>query len=315
MGQGIIRFRPRPARACRKRPKWSGRKSDVEHVTDVETFSRAFAVVGETRLLAQVHQPRSASERAGKGIVMVHGGAWTSNDRLSPHVLCDALARRGLTVFSLDFRDGRTGRHPCAVQDITAGIRFVRAHADEFGIDAERIGLIGSSSGGHLVLLAAAQPDVPAHRGTAIIRGNSTDAAENISAEVACVVALWPVSDPLVRFRHAHDTGREELIAAHLKYYNDEQHMHDASVQRMLAAGEAQTLPPLLVVQPGEDRNVPQPMTLDLLREWQNAGGALQYLFYPGLPHAFAYEASRETTQLERDMWPFLDHCLAVGTS
>ena len=219
------------------------------------------------------------------------------------------------TVFSLDFRDGRTGRHPCAVQDITAGIRFVRAHADEFGIDAKQIGLIGSSSGGHLVLLAAAQPDVAAHRGTAILRADGIDAAEGISAEVACVVALWPVSDPLVRFRHAHDTGREELIAAHLKYYKDEDHMHEASVQRMLAAGEAQTVPPLLVVQPGEDRNVPQHMTLDLLREWQNAGGALQYLFYPGLPHAFAYEASAETTRLEQDIWPFLDQHLAVGTN
>ena len=296
-------------------PEMDQPESDLQHVTDIETFSRAFAVAGETRLLAQVHQPRSASERAGKGIVMVHGGAWTSNDRLSPYVLCDALAGRGLSVFSLDFRDGRTGRHPCAVQDITAGIRFVRAHADEFGIDAEQIGLIGSSSGGHLVLLAAAQPDVAAHRGTPIVRAGGIDAAEEISAEVACVVALWPVSDPLVRFQHAHDTGREELIAAHLRYYNDEDHMHQASVQRMLAAGEAQTVPPLLVVQPGEDRNVPQPMTLDLLREWQNAGGALQYLFYPGLPHAFAYEASPETTRLEQDIWPFLDHHLAVGRS
>ena len=283
-------------------------------MTDIETFSRAFAVTGETRLLAQVHQPRSAGDRTGKGVVMVHGGAWTTNDRLSPHVMCDALARRGLTVFSLDFRDGRTGRHPCAVQDITAGIRFVRVHAEEFGIDAEKIGLIGSSSGGHLVLLAAAQPDVEAHRGTAIIRGSDIDPADDISAQVACVVALWPVSDPLVRFQHAHDTGREELIAAHLKYYNDEAHMHQASVQRMLAAGEAQTVPPLLAVQPGEDRNVPQAMTLDLLREWQNAGGALQYLFYPGLPHAFAYEASPETTQLELDIWPFFDHHLHGGT-
>ena len=311
MGKNVRDERPRDGKALGTEEP----ESEVQDVIDIETFSRAFAVAGDKRLLAQVHQPQSVGERTGKGIVMVHGGAWTSNDRLSPHVLCDALARRGLTVFSLDFRDGRTGRHPCAVQDITAGIRFVRLHADEFGIDAKRIGLVGSSSGGHLVLLAAAQPDVPEHRGTAVVRAKGVDSAKEVSAEVACVVALWPVSDPLVRFQHAHDTGREELVAAHLKYYNDEGHMHQASVQRMLAAGEAQVVPPLLVVQPGEDRNVPQPMTLDLLREWQNAGGALHYLFYPGLPHAFAYEASAETTQLERDIWPFLDQHLAVGAS
>ena len=98
---------------------------------------------------------------------MVHGGAWTSNDRLSPAVLCRELASAGHTVFSLDFRDGRDGKHPCAVQDITAGIRCIRSRADEFGIDPARIGLVGSSSGGHLALLAAIQPDIEAHRGTA----------------------------------------------------------------------------------------------------------------------------------------------------
>lgn len=276
-------------------------------MTAIETLTRTYAAAPEAPLLVQIHRPGEAAARAGKALVMVHGGAWNANDRTSPYVLCDALAARGLTVFSLDFRDGRNGKHPCAVQDITAGIRYVRAHAGEFAIDPERIGLIGSSSGGHLVLLAAAQPDIPAHRGTPIADGDGFSDAAGVSAEVACVAALWPVSDPLVRFRHAHDTGREELIAAHLRYYRDEAHMHQASVQRMLDAGEAQCLPPLLVVQPGEDRNVPRPMTLELLRAWQDAGGALQYLFYPGLPHAFAYEASAETTGLEEDIWPFID--------
>ena len=82
--------------------------------------------------------------------------------------------------------------------------------------------------------------------------------------------------------------------------------MARASVQRTLADGEAQALPPLLVVQPGADRNVPQEMTLDLLREYQRAGGALQYLFYPGLPHAFAYQPSPETDRLLEDVWPFV---------
>ena len=277
-------------------------------MTAIETLTRSYGLAApEARLLVQIHRPSEPAERAGKAMVMVHGGAWNANDRTTAFVLCDALAARGMTVFSLDFRDGRNGRHPCAVQDITAGIRYVRTHAGEFDIDPARIGLVGSSSGGHLVLLAGAQPDIAAHRGTPIAAGDGFAEPADVSAEVACVVALWPVSDPLVRFRHAHDTGREELIAAHLRYYRDEAHMHQASVQRMLDDGEAQCLPPLLVVQAGEDRNVPRAMTLDLLRAWQDAGGALQYLFYPGLPHAFAYEASAETTRLEEDIWPFID--------
>ncbi|MCE2425580.1 MAG: alpha/beta hydrolase [Pseudomonadales bacterium] len=254
-------------------------------------------------LLAECYRPDGGDETPAKAIVMVHGGAWTSNDRLTPAVLCRELAASGYTVFSLDFRDGRNGKHPCAVQDITAGIRCIRSRADEFGIDPARIGLIGSSSGGHLALLAATQPDIEVHRGTAVVADAD---AERTSAAVNCVVALWPVSDPLYRFNYARRIGREELVAAHRRYYRDEEHMREASVQRALDDGEAERLPPLLVVQPGEDANVPRVMTLELLRAYQDAGGPVNYLFYPGLPHAFAYQASAATTRLAADIRTFL---------
>ena len=220
-----------------------------------------------------------------------------------PDVLCRDFAAAGFTVFSLDFRDGRNGKHPCAVQDIVAGVRYVRARAAEFEIDPDRIGLVGSSSGGHLALLAATQPDIDAHRGTPIVADVD---AESLSGRVCCVVALWPVSDPLCRFRYAQRVGREELVNAHRRYYRDEAHMRQASVQRVLRDGEAEHLPPLLIVQPGEDANVPRQMTLELVREYQDAGGPLEYLFYPGLPHGFAYQASPETTRLGRQVRAFL---------
>ena len=253
-------------------------------------------------LCLESYVSRDDSAHLGKAVIMVHGGAWTANDRRSPHVVCSSLAEAGFAVFSLDFRDGRNGKHPCAVQDITAGIRYVRARAEDFGIDADHIALIGSSSGGHLALLSAIQPDMPDHRGTP----TTVEGADNLSAGVCCVVALWPVSDPFRRLRYAIEAGRDELVAAHFRYYRDEAHMRDASVQRRLRAGEAQSLPPLLVVQPGEDANVPREMTLDLVREYQDAGGTVHYLFYPGLPHGFAYGESAATTRLSEEIRWFL---------
>ena len=253
---------------------------------------------------------RDSAAHRGRAVIMVHGGAWTSNDRHSPHVVCRALAKAGYRVFSLDFRDGRNGKHPCAVQDITAGIRYVRARAVDFGIDADRIAMIGSSSGGHLALLSAIQPDIPDHRGTP----TTVDGADGLSARVCCVVALWPVSDPQRRLGHARETGREELVSAHFRYYRDEAHMREASVQRRLREGEAQRLPPLMLVQPGEDANVPRDMTLDLLRAYQDAGGTVHYLFYPGLPHGFAYGASAETTRLSEEIrWFLARHTRSSG--
>ena len=269
----------------------------------IETQTLTYGRADGLDLLAEHYRAAQPDHRSGKAVVMVHGGAWTSNDRHSPEVLCRHLASSGFTVFSLDFRDGRNGKHPCAVQDITAGIRHIRANAPEFEIDPERIGLIGSSSGGHLVLLAAIQPDIDAHRGTPICAGVD---AESVSAGVCCVIALWPVSDPLFRYRYAQRVGREELVAAHRRYYRDEAHMRQASVQRVLRSGDAKELPPLLIVQPGEDANVPRQMTLELVREYQDAGGSLTYEFYPGLPHAFAYQASPETTRLAERVRAFL---------
>ena len=269
----------------------------------IETRTLTYGRADGFHLLAECYDAPGHRDRLGKAVVMVHGGAWTSNDRHSPDVLCRDLAASGFTVFSLDFRDGRNGKHPCAVQDITAGVRYVRANAAALAIDPDRIGLIGSSSGGHLVLLAAIQPDADAHRGTPI---NADVDAESVTAGVCCVVALWPVSDPLFRYRYAQRVGRQELVAAHRRYYRDEAHMREASVQRGLHKGEAQHLPPLLVVQPGEDANVPRQMTLELVRAYQDAGGVLDYRFLPGLPHGFAYHASPETTRLGRDVRAFL---------
>lgn len=270
----------------------------------IETETLTYGRADGLDLLAEHYWAAQPDRRSGKAVVMVHGGAWTSNDRHSHEVLCRHLASSGFAVFSLDFRDGRNGKHPCAVQDITAGVRYVRARAAAFDIDPDRIGLIGSSSGGHLVLLAAIQPDIDAHRGTRICADVD---AQSVSARVCCVVALWPVSDPLFRYRYAQRVGREELLAAHRRYYRDEAHMRQASVQRALSSGEAQDLPPLLIVQPGEDANVPRQMTLELVREYQDAGGSLTYEFYPGLPHAFAYQASPETTRLAERVRAFLD--------
>lgn len=268
--------------------------------------TRTYGCAESLPLKAEVHCVADPNRRLGKAVLVIHGGAWCSNDRHTPLVLCRHLALAGYTVLSLDFRDGRNGKHPCAVQDITAGVRYVRSNAAALGVDAERIGLIGSSSGGHLVLASALQPDLPEHRGTSVyVDGQLSDAAD-VSAAVRCVVALWPVSDPLQRFRYALQSGREELVAAHRRYYRDESHMLAASVQRMLREGEAQALPPLLLVQPGEDANVPRGMTLDLLREYQNAGGELHYLFYPGLPHAFAYQESPDTSKLAGAVVGFL---------
>lgn len=250
-------------------------------------------------LLGRVYQPQ---ESIGHGIVMIHGGAWTVNDRLTPNVMSRLLAKRGLVVFSLDFRCGPTFQHPAASADIASGIRYFRAHADEYEIDRDKIGLIGSSSGGHLVLFTALQPNVPMHQSTPVLDCEP----ESVDASVAYVIALWPVSNPLARFEYALEAGRNELVRAHQGYFGSRETMHRASVQRVLRSREYTHLPPVFIVQPGEDTNVPQFMTNDLLSAFRGVGHEVEYLHMPGLPHAFAYEASADTDQCEAAVWGFI---------
>ena len=271
-------------------------------MSKVEQTDVVYARTATGDLLMRLFRPPIAG---GHGIVMVHGGAWTANDRTTPWVMCEALAAAGMLVASLDFRCGPDFQHPTASADIAAGIRYVRMHADELQIDPTTLGLIGSSSGGHLVLLTALKPDEPEHTTTPIFNAEN-ERVGLCSAEAHYVVALWPVSDPPVRYRYAQETGRSELIAAHDGYFGSVDQMQDASIQRILRSDEATHLPPVMIVQPGEDANVPEAMTLDLVAAYQARSGLVQYRYLPGLPHAFAYQPSKATDSLAGDVLAFI---------
>lgn len=268
-------------------------------MSQISENDHIYAEIGGHELLGHSYTPDNP---IGHGIVMVHGGAWTANDRFTPTVMSTLLAKRGLVVFSLDFRCGPEFQHPAASADIAAGIRYFRAHANDFRIDEATIGLIGSSSGGHLVLFTALQPNAAIHQTTPVIGFEN----QSLSAAVSYVIALWPVSNPLVRFEYALDVGRGELVRAHQGYFGSREAMHQGSVQRVLRSHEFTHMPPIFVVQPGEDANVPQYMTNDLLAAFRGVQHKVEYLHMPGLPHAFAYEASTDTDECEAAVWDFI---------
>ena len=84
-------------------------------------------------------------------IVWVHGGAWRAGNKAP----CPALPflRQGYAVASINYRLSQEAVFPAQIQDCRAAIRWLRAHAREHGIDPDRIGVWGSSAGGHLVAL------------------------------------------------------------------------------------------------------------------------------------------------------------------
>ena len=280
-----------------------------------------WARVGELELRAHEYRPK----RTGRlpAAVDVHPGAWNHFDRNAGALYDRALASAGLYVLAVDFRQGPDFQHPLASRDVTAAVRWLRGQARALDVDPERIGLIGSSSGGHLALLAGVRPDAPEHQGTPVAlapppeRADGSDVdvaaapsgfapADATPAGVAFVIALWPVTDPAYRYAYAQQVGRDELIAAHDAFFGSLEAMQAASLPRLVRAKEAQALPPVLVVQPGADINVPQAMTLDFIDAYQGAGGELDYAFFPGLPHGFAHRPGPGTDDCIRRMRDFI---------
>jgi acetyl esterase/lipase len=284
---------------------------------DVTTLTTDHAYVTRAGLptLARVYRSTSTPREGAPMVVDVHGGAWSAGDRSMGELYDRALAERGFVVAAIDFRQAPRFQHPAGSADVTRAVRWIRESADLLGADASRIGLVGSSSGGHLALLAACRPDEPEHLQPDPGEVGSQGAAP-ASASVSCVAALWPPVDPLARYRFALDrldSGPPELrdryaalVKGSLGYFGSEPVMHSASIPRMVEAGEARALPPLWICYPSEDTNVPRPIVEHLREAWAGAGGVVEMTVYEGEKHGFGHRPGQATDAFIEELNSFL---------
>jgi acetyl esterase/lipase len=112
-------------------------------------------------------------------LVWIHGGAWERFDKSSMPLA--SLVERGFAIASLDFSPASKARFPGQVHEIKAGIRFLRAEASRYGYDANRIGVLGASSGAHLAAV------IGTSNGSAELEGRLGDHRDQSSAVHAIV--------------------------------------------------------------------------------------------------------------------------------
>src|SRR5215471_7802502 len=97
---------------------------------------------GTTPLLARHYRPEG--DGPFPAVLEVHGGAWTSGDRLNNVAIGEYLAARGIVVLSIDFRMPPAVRYPETVADVNFGICFLKANAGRFATRADLIGGLGT---------------------------------------------------------------------------------------------------------------------------------------------------------------------------
>jgi acetyl esterase/lipase len=147
----------------------------------------AYANHDGVELAGDLYLPKGA--KAAPALVAVHGGGWVQGVRAAFQYWGPYLASCGVAVFSISYRLATKGKmFPQAVQDVLAGVQFVRGKAGEFGIDPARIGLMGASAGGHLAALAALSDKK-------FTGGYPQDPFASTSAEVKALIGVYGVYD------------------------------------------------------------------------------------------------------------------------
>ena len=179
-------------------------------------------------LLARLYRPHGPGPFPA--VVEVHGGAWTSNDRLTNTPIHQHLAESGVMVMAIDFRMPPDAGYPAALRDINAAIRWLKTNAESLGSRGDLVGLLGTSSGGHQAMLSALRPEEPSFL--------AESPAPDGDAKVAYVALCWAVLDPLARYRMVQEKGIQRLVDAHHAYWPSVEAMEEGNPQMILERGE-----------------------------------------------------------------------------
>jgi acetyl esterase/lipase len=145
-----------------------------------------YSAVGGPQTM-DIIRPRISSEGSRPAILLVHGGGFRAGSKESYIPLAIKLAEHGYVAATTNYRLAPQNRFPAAVEDVKAAVRFLRANAAKYGVDSGKIGALGGSAGGHLVLMLGLTAHVPEFEG----QGPNRDQ----SSAVQCVVDEYGPSD------------------------------------------------------------------------------------------------------------------------
>ena len=204
---------------------------------------------GDRGLMLTLYRP--ATPGPHPVVVDLHGGAWCVGERAECRVRDETIVAEGVAVAAIDFRQGADA-YPSSLADANYAVRWLKANAKDLGLDAARVGLCGQSSGGHLAMLAAMRPADPRYAAIPLPAGSPA-----VDASVRCVGMMWPVINPLSRYRHVMRAKTLDPVpgwVADLKerqdlFWKTEAAMAEGNPMLALEGGERVALPPAMWVQ------------------------------------------------------------------
>jgi acetyl esterase/lipase len=241
-------------------------------------------------LMARIYQP------AGPGpfpvVLDLHGGAWNAKNRTAEEPMDRALASSGLLVVAIDMTLAPEAPYPACVQDANYAIRWLKAKARTWNGDASRIGIYGSSSGGHVAELLALRPRDPRYNAIAL---PADVTAPDVDATVAYVAMRSPVSNPFARFQNAEELKREPMVNNHRVFFVPWETIHESNPQEILERHEKVTLVPFLIMQGALDDNVRPAVQEKFVQTYKAAGGDVQFQVFENCEHEWVARPGPQT--------------------
>ena len=219
----------------------------------------------DTQLLARIYAPKGNGPFPA--LVSVHGGAWNTGNRMANKIIDEDLARTGILVAAIDCRVSPKHTFPAQVEDFSWAVQWIKARSDTLNIDPQSVGALGTSSGGHSVMMGALKA-----------MGND---------RVSYAVLLWPVLDPYARYLFARETSRKDLIERSEWYFKTADQMLKENPQTLLDEKQVNEKPPVLIIQGTADTNVPLSIPERFVKAYENLGGGISYKLFAGMAHGF----------------------------
>jgi acetyl esterase/lipase len=238
-------------------------------------------------LLARIYQP------LGQGpfpvVLDLHGGAWNAKDRHAEEPFDRALAAAGALVVAVDLRLAPEAPYPACVQDASYALRWLKAKAKTWSGDTTRIGLFGSSSGGHVAELLALRPNDA--------RYNAIPFAEapGLAASMDYVLMRSPISNTFARFENAQARKDDSMIRNNETFFVPWESIHESNPQEILDRKENVTLKPFLIMQGALDNNMLPAFQTKFVLSYRAAGGSCDYTVFEGCEHEWVAQPGPQT--------------------
>ncbi len=245
---------------------------------DIEVSEVEFRRTERGRLLmARIYQPKGAGPFPV--LLDLHGGAWNDKDRLANETMDRAVASSGVLVAAIDMRLAAEAPYPASVQDANYGVRWLKSKAPGWKGDPATLGILGSSTGGHIAMLVGMRPRDARYNAIPLA------GASGVDATVAYIATRSPISDPYARFLNAEKIKREHMVQKTRNWFVPWETIYEANPQQILDRREKVALPPLLIMQGGIDDNVLPAFQEKFAASYRAAGGECQLEVFEGCEH------------------------------